>query len=201
MSWPSVKNNLWLACVILCLGWLWWYQHHGEQAVADPNTGFTTLTKARLETAKDNDGDSFHVRVDGLVYHFRLYFVDAPEKRRFPLNEKRIRDQGRYFDGLDLEKTVKLGQAARDHALRLLSAGTFTVHTRWKEVFDSDRHYAFVTLSDGQDLGENLVRHGLARLHTEGADHPDGRDAAEVMRQLRAAEREAKAKGEGGWKR
>ena len=42
-----------------------------------------------------NDGDSFHVSVNGKEYIFRLYFVDTPEvDTEFP---QRVKEQARYF--------------------------------------------------------------------------------------------------------
>jgi hypothetical protein len=37
------------------------------------------LENCRLLPNAANDGDSFHVSVNGKDYRFRLYFVDAPE--------------------------------------------------------------------------------------------------------------------------
>ena len=38
-----------------------------------------TLENCRLVPSAANDGDSFHVSVNGKEYIFRLYLVDAPE--------------------------------------------------------------------------------------------------------------------------
>jgi endonuclease YncB( thermonuclease family) len=95
---------------------------------------------------------------------------------------------------------VEIGLAARDYATDLLNQGNFKVYTRWKEVFDSGRYYAFVIFDDGLDLSEKLTAHGLARIHTEGATHPEGRSVQEFNSSLRALERAAKANQVGGWR-
>jgi endonuclease YncB( thermonuclease family) len=38
-----------------------------------------TLQGGHYLTKRPNDGDSFHISVEGHEYVFRLYFVDAPE--------------------------------------------------------------------------------------------------------------------------
>lgn len=40
---------------------------------------WTTLQNCRYLTKRANDGDTFHVSVNGTEYILRLYFVDQPE--------------------------------------------------------------------------------------------------------------------------
>jgi endonuclease YncB( thermonuclease family) len=200
MRWPHVRNNLWLVGIVLTVVALWWFTERQDSApTSQPVGGYEVISGAELVPSRDNDGDSFRLRHNGQDYHFRLYFVDAPEKRRFKLNEKRVQDQARYFDIL-AEQSVEIGLAARDYATDLLDRGNFKVYTRWKEVFDSGRYYAFVIFEDGQDLSEKLVTQGLARIHTEGAPHPDGRSLQDFNNSLRALERGAKTNQVGGWR-
>ena len=200
MRWPHLRNNLWLAGIVLAVVAVWWFTERKDLTPPTQHVGgYEVLSGGKLVPSRDNDGDSFHLRHNGQDYHFRLYFVDAPEKRRFKLNEKRVQDQARYF-GIDAEQSVEIGLAARDYATDLVDRGNFKVYTRWKAVFDSGRFYAFVIFDDGQDLSEKLTAQGLARIHTEGATHPDGRSVQEFNGTLRALERAAKANQMGGWR-
>jgi len=44
---------------------------------------WVTLHGGHYFIKRPNDGDSFHVSVEGHEYIFRLHFVDAPEARPF----------------------------------------------------------------------------------------------------------------------
>src|SRR5438477_12483423 len=76
---------------------------------------------------RGNDGDSFHVSVQGKEYIFRLYFVDAPETT----NEfrDRIEEQANYF-GVTVDQVLKLGELAKVYTREKLS-GPFLVRTCW----------------------------------------------------------------------
>lgn len=160
---------------------------------------FQVLKGAQLLPAPNNDGDSFKVSHEGRVYEFRLYFADCPEKTRLSLNETRLREQGAYFGGLSVPRTVALGQQATHFTQRWLTERPFTVFTRWQPVFDSRRHYAFIQFSDGEHLSAKLVREGLARIHTTGAALPDNTPARTYENHLRQLEDEAQAARRGGW--
>jgi endonuclease YncB( thermonuclease family) len=148
---------------------------------------------------RGNDGDSFVVRHRGKDHTLRLYFADCPEKYRHPYNGDRIAEQGRYFDGLTEAETIGVGGDARDFALEVLRRGPFTVLTRWEPVFDSQRFYAFVTLGQGEDLAEQLVARGLARIHTKGENRPGGAGGTTEKQRLQGLERKAKASNAGAW--
>ena len=63
--------------------------------------GYEEFTGCRLENHRQNDGDSFHVRLpDGRVEQFRLYYVDAPESafRRYASGENNHRRIGEQAD-------------------------------------------------------------------------------------------------------
>lgn len=160
---------------------------------------FEVLEGARLLPGPNNDGDSFKITHEGRVHEFRLYFADCPEKTLLSLNEERLREQGAYFGGLSVARTVALGQQARHYTHRWLTERPFTVLTRWQPVFDSGRHYAFIQLSDGEYLSTKLVREGLARIHTTGTVLPDNTPSGQYETQLKALEDEARAARRGGW--
>lgn len=218
-------NFLWILLVVLAVGIQLWDEKRRDTAPAPPPSpsakppprssparakqerpraasGYEVLTGCALVENRNNDGDSFKIRRDGGVHEFRLYFVDAPEKRLHQHNGERLDHQGRYFGGLSRNRTIAIGQQAKELAGELMSARPFRVETRWQPVFDSGRFYAFVFFDDdGDELSEKLVRAGLARIYTEGADLPDGRKKADFERHLKKLEAEAKKNKRGAWRR
>jgi endonuclease YncB( thermonuclease family) len=166
---------------------LQWQEFRNPELAAEPN----------------NDGDSFLIHHTGGDHIVRLYFVDCCEKRRHPQNRARLAEQGAYFGGLSETDVIKLGRRARDEVLELLTSRPFRLFTRWDPVYDERRHYAHVsvTLADGtnQWLAEWLVERGLARIHTLGADLPDGTPESAVHTRLRAIEKSARLARRGGW--
>ena len=161
------------------------------------------LDGCRLVESSGNDGDSFRVAAGGKEIVLRLYFADCPEKNRNRFNAERLRDQGRYFGGLDEEVTLAVGKAARAYSLDRLRAAPFTVYTRWEPVFDSERRYAHVSVAGAtggtEDLATALVREGLARIHTTGAPHPAGTSERQLRTALREAEKSARSQRRGAW--
>ena len=161
------------------------------------------LDNCRLVESSGNDGDSFRVAAAGREVVLRLYFADCPEKHRNQFNAERLRDQGRYFGGLDEEATLAVGKAARAFALDRLRAAPFTVYTRWEPVFDSERRYAHVSVAGAtggtEDLATALVREGLARIHTTGAPHPAGMSERQFRATLKEAEKTARSQQRGAW--
>lgn len=173
----------------------------GPQTTARPpqSRDWQRLEGCTLTRSGRNDGDSFVVSHQGTEYTFRLYFVDTPEKHAG--DRKRVEDQGRYFGGLSIPQVTSLGEEAKDYVLSTLQSASFTVWTRWEAVYDSDRMYALVTLPDGSDLGTQLIQRGLARIHTQPVDLPDGTRSNAARDRLRRIEAEAKKDGRGGWGR
>jgi len=169
---------------------------------------YHVLKNCRLKSHKHNDGDSFHVRLeDGRDQEFRLYFVDAPESalktyRGGETNEDRLRDQSKYFELKDIDKTVRIGKAAKAWVLETLEEGPFTVYTAWDLVYGGPRAYAFVEIHNRGSkrfIHELLVERGLARIHTQKADLPNGRSQGSQLSKLRSYEREAKRAKRGAW--
>lgn len=171
---------------------------------AGSQAGYDKLSGARYVENRGNDGDSFRVRHGNREFELRLYFVDCPEKYlndRYPEQRARVADQAKAL-GLTVDHTVALGQKARDHVHNLLVGKEFTVYTKWEHVYDSDRVYGFVELPDPDrpgktvDLCEILMRKGLGRVHTKGADLPDGRNARDYQELLRRLQREQHPAGQ-----
>jgi endonuclease YncB( thermonuclease family) len=191
-----------------------WLRHEGtghggfppsrrSSATPAPTAAWTELRRPSLAEGPADDGDSFTVRHADGEDVVRLYFVDCPEKRRHQHNRERLAEQGAAFGGLSESDTLRIGRAARDFTLTLLRDRPFRVVTRWEQVFDDRRHYAhvFVTQPDGTErpLPELLVDAGLARIHTRGADLPDGTRRARFEHNLRSLEKSARLAGRGGW--
>ena len=145
-----------------------------------------------------NDGDSFHVRVKGREYIYRLYFVDAPESD-YSLPE-RVQEQAEYFGIADPKEAVKVGKEAADFTRKFLANG-FTVYTKGADAMGrsaKDRDYAIVEV-DGKDLGVALVEQGLARIYGQQESPPEGPSISIMRSRLKSAERDAKEAKRGAW--
>jgi endonuclease YncB( thermonuclease family) len=179
------------------------------QGRSDTENGWTVHQGCRLAQHQHNDGDSFWVtHPDGTKREYRLYFVDTPESqfkryRDGKTNAARIAEQAGYFKGISPEKAVEIGAEAKRFTLSLLRDTPFTVMTRNEAVFDSARHYAHIEINHEakrQRLDEMLVQRGLARIHTKGADAPDGTTLDQQRQKLRSLEAQAKQQKIGAWK-
>ncbi len=132
---------------------------------------------------------------DGREQIVRLYYVDAPESKT--AYRDRLDEQGAYF-GITREQAAQLGEEAAAFTVRML-AEPFTVQTRRRLHFGR-RMLLMITTSTGDDLGELLVKNGLARIYGVKTPHPDGRTSKEYEDYLEKLEAEAKAKRLGGWR-
>ena len=144
-----------------------------------------------------NDGDSFHASVGSKEYIFRLYLVDAPETDE--LNPARLVEQAKYF-AITVPQAIEVGQAAKEFTREKLSE-PFTVFTRMSDAMGRsklERFYAFVQTKDG-DLGEQLVRNGLARNYGFKAAPPGLKDSRSEVEKLQQLEDEARQEKIGGW--
>jgi DNA uptake protein ComE-like DNA-binding protein len=156
-----------------------------------------TFNDCQLVPDPANDGDSFHVRVKDKEYIFRLYLVDSPETDA--ADPQRLIEQGKHF-GMTVPQVIELGEMAKSFVRNKL-AEPFTVVTRMANAMGrskTERFYAFVQTKDG-DLGEQLVVHGLARIHGRSAKPPGISTSAEESEKLRQLENEAKQHKLGGW--
>ncbi|MBC8127366.1 MAG: hypothetical protein H8M99_09530 [Gloeobacteraceae cyanobacterium ES-bin-144] len=161
-----------------------------------------------LAEVRNNDGDSFMVRLPGgKQAEFRLYFVDAPESAfksyaGGETNHERIRQQAAEMGGITSEQAVEIGKKAKLFTLTLLGRQPFTIFTRWDSPFHDQRYHAFVEVSENNQarwLDELLIERGLVRMKTKPAMMPDGTPAARHAEHLRELEREAKRKAVGAW--
>jgi len=156
-----------------------------------------TLENCRLVPNAANDGDSFHVSVNGKEYIFRLYLVDAPETDA--VNPARLVEQAKYF-AITVPQAIEVGQAAKEFTGEKLSE-LFTVFTRMSDAMGRsklERFYAFVQTKEG-DLGEQLVRNGLARNYGFKAVPPGLKSSRQEVEKLQQFEDEAKREKIGGW--
>src|SRR5436305_8340858 len=129
-----------------------------------------TLENCRLVPNEANDGDSFHVSGNYKEYIFRLYLVDAPETDA--ANPTRLIEQAKHF-GITVPQVIEVGERAKAFVRDKLSE-PFTVLTRKANAMgrsDIERFYSFVQTKD-DDLGEQLIANGLARIHGRSATTP-----------------------------
>ena len=142
---------------------------------------------------RQNDGDSFRLKLpDGSIKQFRLYYVDAPESsfrtyKGGATNHERIHDQALDF-GVTDEEVVEIGKKAKERVEVLLKDQQVTVFTKWEDPFGDERYSAFIRLPSGQLLHERLTYEGLVRVHTKGADLPDGMPQSNHQRHLEGIE-------------
>ncbi len=170
--------------------------------------GYEVYRNCTLAEARNNDGDSFMVRLPGgKQSEFRLYFVDTPESafKSYPggdTNHERIRQQAAEMGRITPEQVVEIGKVGKRYTLQLLASKPFTIYTRWDSPFHDDRYHAHVEVPFDRStcwLDEYLIERGLARIKTKPADMPDGTPAAEHLAQLRDLERAAKQAKRGVW--
>jgi endonuclease YncB( thermonuclease family) len=158
---------------------------------------WVTLQGGHYLIKRPNDGDSFHVSVEGHEYIFRLYFVDAPEtSAEFP---DRVEEQATYF-GVTVDQVLQVGELAKEFTREKLT-DTFLVRTCWEDAGGRSRmqrFYAFVQTRTG-DLGEQLVENGLARAHPATAKPEGLTSAAAEWKNLIKLEHKAKREKIGGW--
>lgn len=156
-----------------------------------------TLQGGHYLIKRPNDGDSFHISVEGHEYIFRLYFVDAPEtSAEF---RDRVEEQAKYF-GVTVDQTLELGDLAKQFAREKLTE-PFLVRTCWEDAGGRSRmqrFYAFVQTRTG-DLGEQLVENGLARSHPATAKPEGLTSAAAEWQKLITLEQKARREKVGGW--
>jgi len=169
--------------------------------------GWEVLENCQLIQGRNNDGDSFHVRHGKAESEFRLYFVDTPESQFKTYsggedNGQRLQEQGQYFGELSQEETTMVGRTAKEFVKKILAGKSFTILTKWENVYGPDRKYAFVIVKwEGEDvyLHELLIAQGLGRIHTRGADLPQGRSWKEQKSFLKENEKKAQEAKAGAW--
>ena len=166
-------------------------------AARDGSKQWIVLNNCRLIANPANDGDSFHVSAGEKEYIFRLYLVDAPETDE--MTPGRLVEQAKYFE-IGVPQAIETGRAATEFTREKLSE-PFIVFTRLADALGRsriERLYAFVQTREG-DLGEQLVRNGLARNYGFKAPPPGLKSSRLEMEKLQQFENEAKQEKIGGW--
>ena len=155
------------------------------------------LENCRFILNPANDGDSFHVSAGNEEYIFRLHLIDAPETEA--MEPRRLIEQAKYFE-ITVPQAIEVGEAAKAFTREKL-AEPFTVFTRRSDAMGrskNERLYAFVQTKEG-DLGEQLVRNGLARFHGVKVIPPGSSGSLPERQKLQQFEDEAKREKIGGW--
>ncbi len=175
---------------------------------AEKTGGYEVYRNCTLVEARNNDGDSFMLRLpDGRQEEFRLYFVDTPESafksyRGGETNRQRIAEQAAEMGGITPEQAVEIGQKAKHFTLDLLARHPFTIYTEWDSPFHDDRFHAHVeVVNAGKSrwLDELLVELGYVRIHTKPAPMPDGTPGSTHKTRLKVLESAAKKAERGVW--
>jgi DNA uptake protein ComE-like DNA-binding protein len=168
-----------------------------EIRTRDQSRDWIVLKDCRLIPNPANDGDSFHVSAGEKEYLFRLYLVDAPETDE--MTPRRLIEQAKYFN-ITVPQAIEAGWAAKDFTQEKLSQ-PFTVFTHMSDAMGQsrlERFYAFVETKEG-DLGEQLVRSGLARCYGFKAAPPGLTNSRIELGKLQQFEDEAKREKIGAW--
>jgi endonuclease YncB( thermonuclease family)/predicted flap endonuclease-1-like 5' DNA nuclease len=155
------------------------------------------LENCRLIVNPANDGDSFHVSAGAKEYIFRLYLIDAPETDE--MTPARLIEQAKYF-GITAPQAIEVGRAAKEFTREKLSE-PFTVFTHMSDALGQsriERFYAYVQTKEG-DLGEQLVRNGLARIYGFKAAPPGLKSSRVEMEKLQQLENQARQEKIGAW--
>jgi len=163
----------------------------------DQSKDWIVLKDCRLIPNPANDGDSFHVSAGDKEYLFRLYFVDAPETDE--MTPRRLIEQAKYFS-ITVPQAIELGRASKDFTQEKLSR-PFIVLTHMSDAMGQsrlERFYAFVENKEG-DLGEQLVRNGLARNYGFKATPPGLKSSRIELAKLQQLENEARQEQIGAW--
>jgi DNA uptake protein ComE-like DNA-binding protein len=168
-----------------------------DVSARDQSKNWIVLKDCRLIPNPANDGDSFHVSAGEKEYLFRLYLVDAPETDE--MIPRRLIDQAKYFS-ITVPQTIEAGRVAKDFTQKKLSQ-PFTVFTHMSDAMGQsrlERFYAFVETKEG-DLGEQLVRNGLARSYGFKSAPPGLTSSRIEIEKLQQFEDEAKREKIGAW--
>jgi endonuclease YncB( thermonuclease family) len=163
----------------------------------DQSKDWIVLKDCRLIPNPANDGDSFHVSAGEKEYLFRLYLVDAPETDE--MTPRRLVEQAKFF-GITVPQAIEVGRAAKDFTQEKLSQ-PFTVFTHMSDAMGQsrlERFYAFIETKEG-DLGEQLVRNGLARSYGFKTAPPGLTSSRIEVEKLQRFEDEAKREKLGAW--
>jgi len=163
----------------------------------DQSRDWIVLKGCRLIPNPANDGDSFHVSDGDKEYLFRLYLVDAPETDE--MTPRRLIEQAKYFS-ITVPQAIEVGRAAKDFTQEKLSQ-PFTVFTHMSDAMGQsrlERFYAFVETKEG-DLGEQLVRNGLARSYGFKAAPPGLTSSRIEVEKLQQFEEAAQRDKIGAW--
>ena len=163
----------------------------------DQSKDWIALKDCRLVPNPANDGDSFHVSAGEKEYLFRLYFVDAPETDE--MTPGRLVEQAKYFN-ITVPEAIEVGRTAKDFTQEKLSQ-PFTVFTHMSDALGQsrlERFYAFIETKEG-DLGEQLVRNGLARSYGFKTAPPGVTSSRIEVEKLQQFEDQAKRDKIGAW--
>jgi DNA uptake protein ComE-like DNA-binding protein len=158
---------------------------------------WVVLENCRLVLNPANDGDSFHVSSGDKEYVLRLYLVDTPEIDG--TDPARLIEQAKFFE-ITVPQAIEVGETAKDFVREKLSE-PFTVFTRMSDAMGRskiERLYALVQTKEG-DLGEQLIRSGLARVFGNKVAPPGSDSSQAELAKLEQFEDQARKDKIGGW--
>lgn len=176
----------------------------------DPVSGLASIPGCTYIETDWADGDSFLVKFpNGKKQTVRLYGADCIESAvRDTADAQRLRTQRRYFGisgkkpSESIAQAKEFGKQAALFTKEQLMKGPFTIHTSFADGRGSAKYsriYAFVTLEDGSDLAELLVKNGQARAYGVSRRTPYGEDQDGYRQRLADTELVAAKNSRGVW--
>lgn len=169
------------------------------------SSSFESITNARLVDHRGNTGDQFRLRFDDREETFQLYWVQTPEVSEQAAN--RLEEQSAYFGGITPAEVTAAGSQAREVVTDILRQRPFTIFTRWEQVADTSKYYAYILVEHQPDdtsfLCELLIIRGLAVIIGDPSDTPMARpdiDPDAYARRLRAYTQFAQQQRLGAWR-
>lgn len=115
------------------------------------------------------------------------------------MTPRRLVEQAKYF-GITVPQAIEVGRRAKEFVDEKL-ATPFTIFTHMSDAMGQsrlERFYAFVQTKDG-DLGEQLVRNGLARVYGFKATPPGLKSSRIELDKFQQYENEARQEKIGAW--
>ncbi len=159
------RNGPSVLILFALLAVVWWSDERQRDRQPDPHAA----ARGRYEGVcfRVLDGDTLDVRAEsGEEFRLRLLGIDCLETH----NEEKLAEQARRL-GLPMPEARKLGEIGRDRTRSVvLNKRIEWVVPEGTPLFDPyDRLLAYVEI-EGRDLGELLLKDGLAELRRE--PHP-----------------------------
>lgn len=140
------------AALLLCVGFVWYFTNSSPNSSATTNTSTETTTDGELQyrVTQVVDGDTLWIESEEGKEKIRLIGINAPE----------INHPSKGVECFGTEAFLFATELAHDTVISYQTDPSQGTRDKY------DRLLAYVTLEDGRDLGEVLIRQGYAYEYT-----------------------------------